>query len=105
METILLVIVVSTLSALPIILIKNYIATRKKYFDIIIIAIILNIIVTYLYIPLLEIIDATVIYTIIKILSVIIIALIAYFYLNERLKTKQILGIIIGIISLILLTT
>jgi drug/metabolite transporter (DMT)-like permease len=104
MEKILLVLTASILSALPIILIKKYILSRKQYFITILVAIALNVIVTYLYIPLLEISNATIIYTIIKVLSVIIIAFLAFIYLKERLTIRQIIGVTIGMISLMLLT-
>ncbi|AYV85384.1 MAG: hypothetical protein Satyrvirus13_17 [Satyrvirus sp.] len=44
------------------------------------------------------------IYTTIKILSIIILVIISYLFLKEKISLKNVIGILFGIVALILLT-
>lgn len=102
-KNIILIIIASLLSAVSPILIKKYIKYKKTYLWLLIISLICSAIIVIIYIKLLKTYGAGKMYTIIKILSVLIVAMIGFLFLDEKFTTKNIIGIIFGGIALILL--
>jgi multidrug transporter EmrE-like cation transporter len=99
----LILILAAILSATSPILAKLYVDSNKNYLYIIL-AIILSTILLFLYINLLKKYDTTTMYTIVKILSILMVAIFCFVVIGDKLSIKKIIGILFGIVALILLT-
>lgn len=105
MENYLIIFVAAIVSAGPAILAKKYIDSSKQNKIYLWLAILLNAILIAFYINLSEKYGATIMYTIVKILSIVLVAVVGYIFLNEKLGTKQIIGILFAIAALYLLSS
>lgn len=95
------IILAAIASVIPIILIKKYITDRKiKY---IILAMFVYLFEFFIYSKLFEYGCCGIFYSITKILAIVIIILISITFYHEPIKTKQIIGLIFGIIAIVLL--
>ena len=101
LQLIILIILAAILSAGPPILVKRYVNTNSK--SMLLLSLICSILLIIIYIKLLKTYGASKMYTIIKILSILIVAMIGCLFLQETLTTKNIIGIGFGILALILL--
>jgi multidrug transporter EmrE-like cation transporter len=90
------------LSSLPALLIKHYLKTDNNIIWIFI-AIISYISLIYIYTFALKNKDVTIIYTAIQVSSIILICLLDMFFLKTVFTMKSVIGIILGLISMILL--
>jgi len=68
------------------------------------IMIILSIILFYMYIYLCRQYGATRMYTMIKIMAILLVTLVGYFYFQNKITTKNVIGILFGIVALYLLS-
>lgn len=96
-------IITAILSAGPPILIKMYIINGEKDNSYLYLSVIFSILVLIMYISLTKTYGATIMYTIVKILSILMVAVVGFLFLRESLTTKRIIGIIFAIIALYLL--
>lgn len=90
------------LSALPIIFVKRYLTDHENIW--IILAIVMNALLIYVYFILFQIHNTAISYSVIKILSVIIIVLIGIFIYCEKINIKITFGLIFGLLALYLLS-
>ena len=90
------------LSALPVMCIKKYMNCREIIW--IILAILMNSILIYVYYIVFSNNTSGPIYTIIKILSILMVILFGFFIYNEKLNQYNILGLILSIITIYLLS-
>jgi len=88
-------------SSLPIILVKYYLKTDDILW--MFIAIMLYTTLIYIYTFALKNKDVTITYIIVQIFSIILICLLDMFFLKTVFPMKSVIGIILGLISLILL--
>ncbi|BCS82583.1 membrane protein [Cotonvirus japonicus] len=88
-------------AAVPLFMIQKYINTNNYIF--LLITALLYLILIILYIIILKDHEISVIYPLTKILSIIIVVVFGYLFFNNKLCTKQIIGIIIGVIGIYLL--
>jgi multidrug transporter EmrE-like cation transporter len=93
--------VIST--SMPIILIKKYIET--KYFYFVYFAIISYLILIYVYSKLLLNHNISIIYPLLKILSIILVIIIGVIFFKDTISIKKGFGILFGLISIFLLLT
>lgn len=91
------------LSAAPVLLLKKYINDGEHNIILVYLSIIASILIVPVYLYLCRLYDVSIIYTIIKIASILIVVLIGFYYLKEKLSIIKIIGIILGIIALLLL--
>lgn len=99
-----LIILASILSIAGILAAKLFVKTGEKHWWFIVLAVLLDIVIIFVYIILLKNHKMGSTYTVIKILSIIIITIIGYFFLKEKVTFKNCVGILFGIVALILLT-
>jgi uncharacterized membrane protein len=92
------------LSAIPAALIKMYTSENEKNYTYVIISVISYLFLIYVYTIVLSNGNVTIIYTIIKVLSILLIALIDVTMFKSVLTIKKILGLILATISVILLS-
>jgi drug/metabolite transporter (DMT)-like permease len=97
----LLLIIGAILSAYPVICIEKYILTNKLEF--VIYGVSSNIILIYFYYLLFKN-NPGKMYTIMKILSILMVVLSTYFFYNEKLNNYNIVGIVLSIITIFLLS-
>ena len=97
----LLLIIGAILSAYPVICIEKYILTNKLEF--VIYGVSSNIILIYFYYLLFKN-NPGKMYTIMKILSILMVVLSTYFFYNEKLNNYNIMGIILSIVTIFLLS-
>jgi len=90
-------------SAFPILFIKYYDATKEFYW--IIFTILCYIFLTYVYVHILKTKDFATQYILIKVLSILLVLMFSIFLYNNKLDTKTIIGILLGITSIYLLST
>lgn len=95
--------IAAVLSAIPPIFIKKYVNEGETKYYYIIASLIASILIIYFYLDLCRKFDATNMYTIVKILSILIVLGISCVMLQEKISTKKIIGIIFGVVTLILL--
>ena len=98
-----LFILAAVLSAASPIFVKMYINSQENKGYLIMLAIVAAIIVTFIYIALTKQYGASRMYTIVKILSILMVAVIGFFFLGEKLTAKYIIGILLACVSLYLL--
>lgn len=91
-------------SAIPPILAKKYVDNNKKNLLLVIYAILANALVVYFYIYLCSVSNAANMYTVVKIVSIIMVFVFGYIFLQEKISKKQLLGIIFGIIAIVLVS-
>ena len=103
LENIALITLAAILSAAPIVLIKRYIDKEEKNALLFISALLCSFILLFVYIKLLKKNDVAPIYTIIKIISILIVTVIGYLILKEKITKKQMIGVFFGVVALILL--
>lgn len=89
------------LSALPIPCIKKYLNGDGIIW--IVLAIIMNVLLIYIYYLLFEKYTIGVAYSIIKILSIVLVVLIGIFVYYERINVRIVFGLIFGMVALYLL--
>ena len=97
-----LIFMVSLLSIVPMICIKKFAQQENKRWYLYL-ALIFSAIVTLLYVDLSRKYAASQIYSITKFMSIIIITIVGYLFLEEKLTIKHIIGILFGIVSIMLL--
>ncbi len=102
MNNYVLIIIAAILSALLSILIATYVKKINKSY-IFFLAIVCAITLLYMYTIIYKNNDMGRMYTIIKIISILIVTFISYKFFQEKISTKNILGIIFAIIAIILL--
>ena len=88
-------------SALPLPLLKSYIATENISY--MLLAMLSNLIVVYTYYIMLQNQKMNIIYPFIKIISILMVILIGTFFYEEDLITKHKIGIVFGVLALYLL--
>lgn len=98
-----LIIIAALLSVSIPILTKLFVKGGKKQWTLIYLAAIIGVLLLFVYIRLLEERGAAVTYTIVKVMSIVLLTIICYFFLQESLTSKKVIGIIFGILSLIFL--
>ena len=91
------------ISVVIIFLIKKYTQLHATY--LIILVILLDLIMIYIYIYLFSLNDASKIYTIIKIASVIVIMILGYLLWDEGISKHKIVGLILGILAIVLMVS
>lgn len=91
------------LSVIPILLIKKYVDTGENNYGYLYVAIIFSIILLLIYIELLKAFGATMLFNMVKILSILLMVFIGITYLGESLNHKQIMGVVLAIVALYLL--
>ena len=105
MNKYLLILIAAILSAASPIYIKKYINSGETNNYYLAIAIISSILVVFTYYYLCKSYTASQMYTIVKILAIILVTVAGYLYLSEKIKIKQIIGILFGIVALILISS
>lgn len=100
-----LFILAAILSALQPILIKLYINDNESKIYLIYLAAILSIFLIIIYFILIKQYGATRMYTIVKVLAILMVAIVAFLFLGEKLTIKYIIGILLGCVSLYLLVS
>lgn len=100
-----LLIIAAILSAAPPILIKKYINNQQKDTSLIYFALIFSTLLLIVYINLCKHYGASRMYTIVKILSIVMVVIIGFIFLDEKITIQNIVGIFFGIISLVLLVS
>lgn len=98
-----LIIIASLISVIPALLMKKFFDNHAQWY-LVIIAIVASVIGTLMYLLLYKNNDSSRIYCIIKFLSIIIITIGGYLFLQEKLTIKHIIGILLGIVSIVLLS-
>lgn len=89
------------LSAIPIIMVKLYLNTNNIWF--IVTAILLSIFLILTYIYIVKNYRISIIYPIIKILSVILVVVVGIFLFGEKITWRNVIGIILGLVGIYLL--
>ena len=102
-QAIILIIIAAILSAGPPILIKKYVNNNESNIFLLGLSLLCSILLIIIYIKLLRKFGASQMYTIIKILSIIIVAVIGFLFLQEKFSAKKVIGILFGIVALVLL--
>src|SRR4051812_29234449 len=97
-------IIAAILSAGPPVLVKMYVQDGEKNNNYLYISLIISILILIVYIDLIKKYGATIMYTIAKVLSIVIVAAIGYFYLDETLTTKQLIGLALSLVAMYLLS-
>ena len=97
--------IAAMLSAAPPILVKMYVDSGETNKNYLFLSLIVSVLLLIVYIGLVKQYGASIMYTIVKILSILIVVLIGFLYLNEKLNSKQLIGIILAIAALYLLTS
>lgn len=100
-----LFVVAAILSAASPIFVKMYINSQEEKGYYILLAIIAAIFTIFIYISLTKQYGAGRMYTIVKILSILIVAIIGFSFLGEKVTTKYIIGILFACIALYLLAS
>ena len=95
------IIIATIIALLPVILIKQYIATKNIIF--LIISLIAYIILMTCYIKIFSSGDMSSIYTILQILQILVVIIFGVIILKEPITVNKIVGIILSIISITLL--
>lgn len=90
------------LSALPVIFVKKYVLYYNFYW--IVLAILMNSLLIGVYYKLFQLNNSAIMYTLVKILSIILVILSSYFIYNENLSKYNILGLVLSIITVYLLS-
>jgi multidrug transporter EmrE-like cation transporter len=103
MENYINLIIAALLSAGPPIFVKMYVNSKNKNLLYLIASLICSILLIILYIKLVKNHNIALIYTIIKILSILVVVIISYFLLKEKITIKNIFGILLSIVALCLL--
>ncbi|ANB51037.1 hypothetical protein [Powai lake megavirus] len=96
-----LYILTAIVSAIPLFMIQKYINTNNYLF--LIVSVLLYLILIALYIAILKGNQMSTIYPLTKILSIVIVVAFGYLFFGNKLCTKQVIGIIIGIVGIYLL--
>lgn len=102
-KTILLVLTVAALSALPLPILKEYTVTKNSW--LIISSGLLYLMIIFIYINILGDFELIVIYPILKIISDIIVISFGIFLFKEELNIKKTIGIFFGFLSIFLLAS
>lgn len=102
--TLFIFLVAAVLSSAPPILIKYYVVGGEKNLLYIFASLISALLLLVVYIKLARTFDVSKMFSITKILSILIVTLVGFKLLKERITTKSIIGIFFGIIALILLS-
>ncbi len=89
-------------SASPVLLVKEYIRSSKQHF--IILALLSYIMLLFIYIHLFKNNEISKVYSLIKILQLVIVVLISIQFYNEKVNKNKIIGLIAGIVSIIYLS-
>jgi multidrug transporter EmrE-like cation transporter len=89
-------------SALQIIFIKKYTDTKSLFW--VILSILSACIMLLSYVILVVNNNITIIYPIIKVLSIVFVSIIGFFAFNNKIDTKSFIGILFGIVSIFLLS-
>lgn len=92
-------------SALPLVSLGKFIESGEEQLNWVITAIVAQILVVIIYMILLKNKQASIIYPLIKIMSIILVAVTGVLYLEENISTQQVVGIIVGIASMIIIST
>lgn len=99
-----MILLAALFSALPPIFAKKYIDDNKKNLMLVGYAILANALVVYFYIYLSTVSNAANMYTVVKIVSIIMVFVFGFIFLQEGISKYQILGIIFGIIAIVLIS-
>lgn len=102
MSTAILFIVAAIASALPLPFLKTYMSTNNDTY--LLLAVLANFILLFTYILMLKEYKMNIIYPFIKIASIIMVILIGTFYYDEKIITSNKIGLLLGVVSLYLLT-
>lgn len=98
-----LLITAAIIGGAPILLTKKYLQSNN--FIWMIIALILAIILLYIYTLLLEKRNVSIVYTYLKLLSIIIVIFIGIIFFKESLDNEVIIAIVLGLISIYILSS
>jgi multidrug transporter EmrE-like cation transporter len=105
MNKYLLLLIAAFLSAVPPILLKYYINSGKVNNSMIYLSVIMSILLLIIYIYLFEYYGTSQMYTVVKILSILMVVVVGFLYLREKITVKNLIGIIFAVVALILLTS
>lgn len=97
------ILIAAVLSMLPLFFVKKFVDGGEKYWYCLGLAILCSILLIFTYVYLCRRHAVSKIYAIIKILSIIMLSIVGYLFLNEVVTTKYVIGIVLGIIALYLL--
>ncbi|AGC02327.1 integral membrane protein [Acanthamoeba polyphaga moumouvirus] len=93
--------VAAIISAIPIPIIQKYVNTNNKFY--LFLAMLFYFILIFIYAQVLQSTQMSIAYPLIKFLSIILVVIFGVLFFNNKLTTKQIIGIIIGGVALYLL--
>ena len=98
----LIILVAAVLSILPVIIIKKYACDGEWH--IFVLALIAQLFVNLCYLALCKTYDSSTMFTMIKFLSIILIVIIGFIFLEEKITIARIIGIIMGIVAIYLIS-
>lgn len=101
-----IVLIATIVALLPVYFIKMYINNKSKSYILnpwLLLSLLSYIILMICYIKIFTTMDIASSYTILQILQIILVILIGYFIFNEKINLNKLIGIILGIVSIILL--
>uniref|UniRef100_A0A6G6ACD3 Membrane protein n=1 Tax=Borely moumouvirus TaxID=2712067 RepID=A0A6G6ACD3_9VIRU len=93
--------IAAIISAIPIPIIQKYVDTKNKFY--LFLAMLFYLILVLIYAQVLQSTQMSIAYPLIKFLSIILVVVFGVLFFNNKLSTKQIIGILIGGVSLYLL--
>ena len=98
-----LFILAAILSAASPIFVKMYINSQENKIFLILLAIICSIILIFVYIVLTKQYGASRMYSIVKILSILMVAFVGFLFLGDKITVKYVIGILLACVALYLL--
>jgi drug/metabolite transporter (DMT)-like permease len=101
---IIILILAAFFSAVPVILVQQYLKTDKTKHYLILLSIISYIIVILFYIEIFEFRNAAIGHSIIKYISIIFVFIVGIFYYEQKITMKQYIGVILGLVAIYLLS-
>lgn len=103
MESYIVILFAALLSATPPILIKMYVDDGEKNMIYLFFCLMISVLILMVYINLIKKYNTTVMYSLIKISSIIIVAIISWLLYKQNLSKKTVAGIFFGLIALYLI--
>ena len=97
-----LILLQTVISLIPVILIKKYITNKNNL--LLCICLLCYLIMMILYIKILKTGELSKVYSVIQVLQVVIVVLVGVLFFHEKLSFEVVTGIIMGLVSIYLLT-